>query len=159
MNRKDFLERLAAGRREWEAALERIPEARMTEPALAGGWSAKDVVAHVCWSERETAGVLRQRALVGSDLWALEQDARNAIVQAQNRDRPLAEVLADEREAWAALRPGLEALTDEELTDRSTFDRMDRVPADVLPWRIFAGSTFLHWEEHARDLRGLAPTA
>lgn len=159
MNRQEFLERLAAGRGEWEATLDRIPELRMTEPALAGGWSAKDVVAHVCWSEREMAGVLRHRALVGSDLWTLEQDARNAVVQAQNRDRPLAEVLADEREAWAALRPGLEALTDEELKDRSSFDRMDLVPADVLPWRIFAGGTFLHWEEHVRDLRGLARPA
>src|SRR5256885_17248131 len=106
MDRQAFMERLAAARGEWEAALAGIAEERMTEPLLEGGWSVKDVVAHVCWSEREMVGVIRERALVGSDLWALDLDARNAIVRDQNRDRPLAEVLAEERATWEELPPG-----------------------------------------------------
>ncbi len=159
MDRSTFLDRLRSARGRWESALARIPEARMTEPSLPGGWSVKDVVAHVAWSEREMAGVIRERALVGSPLWALDQDARNAAVWAENRDRPLGEVLAEERSVWAALLPGLESLTDEDLAERSRFREMSALPPGVLPWRIFAGSTFLHYDDHLRDLpTGDSPT-
>ena len=153
MNRSEFLDRLAAARAEWEAVLASVPEERLTEPGLHGGWSVKDTVAHVCWSEREMAGVIRQRALVGSPLWALTQDERNAAVYAENRDRPFVEVLTEERATWAELRPGLESLTDEDLTDRARFPGMDDLPAGVLPWQIFAGSTFLHYTSHAGTIR------
>jgi hypothetical protein len=92
---------------------------------------------------------LRQKALVGSPLWELDQDSRNAIVYAQNRDRSLEDVLADERRVYAELLPLLEKLTSEDLLDGSRFERM--LP-DVPPWRIFAGSTFLHYAEHAATI-------
>lgn len=117
----------------------------MEEPALEGGWSVKDVVAHVTWSEREMVGVLRQMALVGSPLWALDQDARNAIVYAENRDRDLDEVLSEEQRVYGELLPLLEGVTDEDLVDG---DRWERMLPDVPPWRIFAGSTFLHYDDH-----------
>lgn len=118
----------------------------MLEASLAGGWSVKDVVAHVTWSEREMVGVLRQRALVGSPLWALDQDARNAIVYAENRDRDLDELLSEEQRVYAELLPLLEELTSEDLVDAGRWEQM--LP-NVPPWRIFAGSTFLHYEDHA----------
>jgi Mycothiol maleylpyruvate isomerase N-terminal domain len=152
MQRSLFLEKLHAARGEWEAALAAIPEERMLEPALSGGWRVKDVVAHVTWSEREMIGVIRQRALVGSPLWELAQDDRNARVVAENRDRPLAQVLAEERAAWLELVPLLESLGDDDLIDPSRFAKLEELPG-VMPWQIFAGSTFLHHEEHARDLR------
>ena len=98
-------------------------------------------------------GVIRQRALVGSPLWALDQDARNAAVYAANRDRPLAEVLPEERATWVELLAGLESLTDEDLTDRARFPGMDDLPAGVLPWQIFAGSTSWHYANHASTIR------
>lgn len=117
----------------------------MLEASLAGGWSVKDVVAHVTWSEREMVGVVRQRALVGSPLWALDQDARNAIVYAENRERGLDDVLSEEQRVYAELSPLLEELTSEDLVDG---DRWDQMLQNVPPWRIFAGSTFLHYEDH-----------
>jgi len=146
VDRDAFLSRLASARRSWDELLGRIPRERMIEPTLAGGWSVKDVVAHVTWSEREMVGVLRQRALVGSPLWSLDQDARNAIVYAENRDRDPDDVLAEEQRVYAELLPLLEGLTSEDLADG---DKWERMLPDVPPWRIFAGSTFLHYEDHA----------
>jgi uncharacterized damage-inducible protein DinB len=153
MNRTEFLEQLGAARAEWEAAVASVPAQRLTEPGLHGGWSVKDTVAHVCWSERQMVGVIRQRALVGSPLWALDQGARNAAVYAENRDRPLADVIAEEPATWSELRAGLESLTDEDLTDRGRFPGMDDLPPGVLPWQIFAGSTFWHYAQHANTIR------
>jgi uncharacterized damage-inducible protein DinB len=82
MDREKFLSRLTSARREWDAALASVPWERMTTPGVNGGWSVKDLVAHITWSEREMMEVIRQRALVGSPLWALGQDERNAIVYA-----------------------------------------------------------------------------
>jgi uncharacterized protein (TIGR03083 family) len=153
MNRVLLLDKVDEARREWDEVLARIPEERMTEPALAGGWSVKDVIAHVTWSEREMIGVIRERALVGSPHWALSPDERNAIVYEENRDRPLAEVLAEAKAVWAELLPGLESLTDEDLADPSRFRELAEAAPGVLPWQIFAGSTFAHHEEHAAALR------
>src|SRR5438132_11775279 len=100
MDREAFFGQLASERRNWDEIVGRVPRERMTEPMVPGGWSVKDVVAHVTWSEREMIGVLRQRALVGSPLWGLDQDSRNAIVFAENRDRGLEDVLADERQGY-----------------------------------------------------------
>ena len=153
MDRTDFFDTLHAARGRWDALVEGIPAERMAEPGLPGGWSVKDTIAHVTWSEREMVGVIRERALVGSPLWALDQDARNAAVYEEHRDRPLAEVMADERAVWAELLPALESLTGEDLTDRARFREMDGLPPDVLPWHIFAGSTFRHYDDHSATIR------
>jgi hypothetical protein len=88
MNRADFLDKVGTARRAWEGTIARVPANRLTEPVLAGGWSVKDAIAHVAWSEREVIGVIRERALVGSPLWTLRPNERNAAVFAENRDRP-----------------------------------------------------------------------
>ena len=152
VDREAFLSRLAAAGGGWDQLVNRIPRQRMTEPGLGGGWSVKDVVAHVTWSERKMIAVLRQRALVGSPLWERDQDARNAIVYVENRDRGLDDVLDEELRVYAELLPLLEELTSEDLVDAERWERM--LPA-VPPWRIFAGSTFLHYEDHADAIRRL----
>lgn len=97
MTKAEFLHLFQAARAKWDALMGRIDEARMTEPGVEGDWSFKEIVAPVTWYEREMVDLLRARALVGSDLWNLPQDERNAAVFEQNRDRLLPDVLAEAR--------------------------------------------------------------
>lgn len=122
----------------------------MTEPGLAGEWSLKDIIAHVTWGEREMVGVLEARALVGSDLWNVSTDERNAAVYEQNRDRPLGDVLAEAQEIHAQLFTALEMLTDEDLNDPQRFQDM---PADWIPWKLIAGNSYGHYDEHSPSIR------
>lgn len=145
MTRQRFLETLRAERARWEAALARVDRARLEASVAAGGWSVKDIVAHVVWSERELLGLVSQRALVGSPLWQLDQDERNGIVYEQNRLRPVDEVLAEAEEIYARLLAGLEGLEDQDFIDPGRFQGM---PAGWVPWRIFSGSTFEHYQAH-----------
>ncbi len=46
-SKTELLERMRAGREEWDALIAQIPDSVRTEPALAGGWSVKDLIAHV----------------------------------------------------------------------------------------------------------------
>lgn len=149
MNRKSFLSELRHGRAAWEAAIANIPQARLTEPALPGGWSVKDVVAHVTWFEREMVAVIEARALVGSELWLLPADERNQAIYEEQRERPLADIMAESEEIGRQLWQNAETLTDEELINPAAFQEM---PPDWVPWQIIAGNSFNHYPDHIADI-------
>ncbi len=150
MNKTEFLQRQRRARTEWEALLGEVGPERMTRPGTAGYWSVKDVIAHVAWFEREMVGMIRARALEGSELWDLDQDARNAVVYEQNRDRPLDDVLSEARQVYAELLPLLEGMSDEEYADPSRFRGM---PPGWAPWSVIAGNTWEHYEAHIPAIR------
>jgi len=150
MNKVEFLNALQTAHAEWEAVLAQVGEARMTEPGVVGHWSVKDTIAHVAWFEREMVEVLRARALVGSDLWDLTQDQRNAAIFEQNRNRSLRNVLAEAQQVFLQLVELVQALDDQDLNDPS---RLANMPADWSPWKIIAGNSFEHYRAHASDLR------
>ena len=151
MNKSEFLDTLQTVRAQWEELLAEVGKARMQEPGVAGEWSVKDIIAHVTWPEREMAAILQARSLAaGSELWDLPQDELNAVVVAQNRDRPLQEVLAEEQQVYARFFEALQELSEEELVDASYFQEM---PADWLPWEMLASNCFEHYRAHMPDIR------
>ena len=155
MTKAQYMEMLHTERARWDALLDEVGEARMTEPGVAGKWSVKDVIAHVTWSEREMVGVLRERALGGSELWRVNEDERNAAVYEQNRDRPLDEVLRESREVYQQLLELLEDVTDEDLNDNSRFRNM--IPGVPL-WQLLDGNTAHHYRAHASGVRAWLDT-
>ena len=46
-SKSELLERMRAGREEWDARIAQIPETTLTTPVLGSGWSVKDLIAHV----------------------------------------------------------------------------------------------------------------
>jgi hypothetical protein len=150
MTKAQFLDRLQTARAEWDALLAAVPEARMAVPILDGPWSVKDVIAHITWHEREMLGALQAHALVGSDLWDLPLDERNAIIYARNRDRPLAEVLAESRAVYPQLLTAAQALAEADLTDPGRFADM---PGDWVPWQLLAENTYTHYRDHMPAIR------
>jgi hypothetical protein len=144
------------GHAQLDAALSHISRERMEAPGAEGDWSAKSVLAHITWGEREMVGVLRQRAMVGSDLWGLSQDARNAAVFAENRDRALDDVLAEARQVFADLRVEIARLSDAEMVDPVLTAGM---PSGLAPWQLLAGNTWKHYQEHLPALQALADRA
>ena len=150
MDKAPFIETLHTGRTEWEALLAEVGEVRMLQPGAAGEWSVKDVIAHVMWSEREMVGVMQAHALVGSDLWDLPEDERNAVVFAEQRDQPLHDVLSEEQQVYAQFLEAVQALSDEDFTDPHRFREM---PEQWLPWQILAGCSFAHYRQHTPSIR------
>jgi hypothetical protein len=139
----------------WEALLDEIGEAHMTQPEVAGGWSIKDIVAHLTGWRRRT--VLRLRAALDPMVdmtppWPAELngdddvDEINDWIYKTNRDRPLADVLNDSREVFQQLVAAIDALSDEQLNDPQRF-----------PWlegeRLTGSFLFGHFhEEHEPDM-------
>jgi len=145
-----FLEEFQQTYQEWQDLLAQVPPQRMTEPGAAGVWTVKDVIAHVTWGEREMVGVLKERALAGSDLWGVSQQERNQAVYEQNRHRSLADVQQEARQVHAELWALCQALSEGELDDPSLFKDM---PLDTRPWEYIVGNTYVHYREHMPSIR------
>src|SRR6266568_7349401 len=150
MYKATLLKTLTETRAAWEALLAQIDEERMFQPGAAGNWSVKDVIAHVTWGESEIAPVLRTHVLAGSDLWNLSDEERNEITYQQNKDRPLHDIVNEERQAYTALLEVVQQLRDEDLNDPHCFKNM---PKAWRPWQLIAGDSFKHYEAHMPSLR------
>lgn len=150
MERVTSSELLALIRRDrdrFDAALARVPSHRLGEPTLPGGWRVKDVLAHVAWADREYAGMARARALVGSDLWELSDDERNAVVVRESRSQTLEQVIAEYHDSFADYLSAMRELSDDDLNEPGRIESLaERLPGWA-PWRV------LYDPDHYRDHR------
>lgn len=150
MDKTQFMKSLKETRAEWEALLTQIGEARMEQSGATGKWSVKDVIAHITWGEREMVPVMRSHVLAGSELWELSDYERNEIVYQRNRDRSLQEIMRAEQQAYAHLLEAVQTLNDEDLNDPRRYRHM---PQDWIPWQLYAGNSFDHYQDHMASLR------
>jgi hypothetical protein len=77
MNVRQFQHTWRKDRAEWDRVLAEVRKEQMLEPGLPGGWSVKDVIAHVNWYEQEMVVLLETRELAGSELWGLPVTLRS----------------------------------------------------------------------------------
>ncbi len=153
MTKAEVMRLIDSSRKTFDAAVNALTPEQMVKPIGDSEWTPKDVVAHVTWSEREMVGVLRHRAMVGSDLWDVSQDERNAAVFVENRERSLDDVLRDAREVFAQLRSEVERLSEDELNNPAY---IKDIPGGITPWQLISGSAWKHYEEHTDMLSQLA---
>jgi len=150
MDKTTFMKMLQETRGQWEELLAQIDEEHMLQPGATGKWSVKDVIAHVMDGERELVQIMHTHVVTGSELWNLSDDERNEIVYQQNRERPLQEIMSEEQQAYANLLAAAQTLSDDDLNDPHHFQQM---PEEWVPWRIFAGNSFKHYQDHMPALR------
>lgn len=150
MDKTLFISTLRKAREEWEDLLAQVSEEQRLQPGAAGKWSVKDVIAHVAWGEREIVPVMRTHVLAGSELWNLSDDECNEIVYQQNRDRSWHEIMNEEQQAYADLLAAAQTLSDEDLNDSHRYKQM---PEEWVPWQLYAGNTFNHYQDHMPSIR------
>src|SRR5438552_10626889 len=120
---------------DWQALLDDIGEANMTQTEVAGGWSIKDIVAHLTEWRRRTVKRFQAALNHGPDSvlppWPSELqdvDEINAWIYESNRDRPLADVLSDSREVFQHLMDAIAAFSENELQDPQRFEWLEGEP-------------------------------
>jgi hypothetical protein len=153
LSKTQLLTELRREQAEWEALLDEIGEAHMTQPEVAGGWSIKDIVAHLTgWRRRS---VRRFQALLNhapdfSPPWPpelREDDEINAWIYESNRDRPLTDVLSDSREVFQQLVETLNAFSEDELQNLRRILGLEEEQSS-------ASLFFAHFhQEHEPDMR------
>ncbi len=153
MKKAEFINRVKADRKVWNELMSQVGTDLMLEPGQEGDWSAKDILAHVMWYEREMVRTIKSRALAGSDLWELPLDERNAAIHDEIKDMTLAEIRSKGDLVFTALMEQLELLPEEGYGDSKHFENM---PAEWAPWDMIADNTFRHYAEHTESIRRLA---
>ena len=155
MEKSDLIRRVKSARSRWDDLLAQVDDGLALRPGAEGELSAKDLVAHVTWYEREVVGMLRSRTLDGSGLWALGPDERNAAIHEQARGMSLEDVRAESTSVFAALIEQLELLPTDAYHDASRFSNM---PSDWVPWKLIAGNTIWHYPDHTGAISRLLET-
>ena len=150
MKKSKFLDTLRSVRNTWEALLAKVEKEKMIETSLPGGWSVKDVIAHITWHEREMAGLFEAKALVRSEWWELPMDERNALIYEEFKDQTLDEVLGTSKQDYERFLAAFEALPEIYLNDPTHFKDM---PGDWIPWQVIAGNSYEHYHQHIPDIQ------
>lgn len=143
------LDQIQQARQSVEQLVASLDEAALTAPGPDGGWSIKDHLAHLTAWRRMVLGYLDGRPAVeglgvSPETYAQGEDAINAALEAQHRERPLAQVLAEFRRVYDDLSARLAALTEAEWhqpyphNPPSQNPRLDNIE----------GNTFAHDLEH-----------
>ncbi len=153
ITKAQMLDELRQENAQFEELLAAIGPERMTQPEVAGGWSIKDIVAHLtAWRSRSVARFRAARSgqPVAPLPWPADlqtDDEINAWIYAANRDRPLEDVLSESRQVFQQLVDAIDAFDEAELRDSSRFG--------WLAGERFRGSSFFeHFhEEHESDMR------
>src|SRR4051812_18660890 len=110
--KQELLRIVAAGQKR-EAELEALC---VDMPANAdGSWTAKDQLAHLAYWRARNARLLDAVRTGGEMPPSVDDDEQNAIVYAENRDRPLGDIEKDGRTSWAAIGASVEACTEGDL--------------------------------------------
>ncbi len=159
MTKAELLEAMRVARAEWEHVLRQLDEDRMTEPTMHGGWSVKDTIGHVAYYERWLLywleDAVRGKVTVATHRDLLSVDERNALIYAENKGRPLRDILAEAHRVNEQLYQLAKTLPELDLTDPYLFERYV-VPfwGKSLPlWECIAGDSYEHYAEHTANIR------
>jgi hypothetical protein len=152
LTKVDLIAKIETAWTQMNDALEQLSEAQLLQLDPTTGWSVKDHLIHLALWEQGIVALLQRQprwAAMGVDeaaVAATDMDGLNDILVAQNKQRPLAEVLAAFRQAHQQM---LAVLTDMSEADlyRSHADYIPGGREDpIIGWVM--GNTFEHYEEH-----------
>ncbi len=123
-----------------------------------GGWSVKDILAHItAWERFMCSHYLQYRAAheaFGLELKAfeaLEEDGFNAILYERNRDRPLADVRSEFHAYHEQVRHDLREMSFEDMIGERLVG--DRAGEPMLV--AIAANTYEHYREHRKSIETL----
>ena len=160
MSKAALLDRIESERRAWDALLAEVGEERMEQPGVNGVWTFKDMMSHLIAYRRQTVSRL-QAGVQGTEPapppWPPEWDDNdetqldriNAYIYEANKDRPLADVLAESRAQFGQMHDAVAALSDDALFTRSRFAWLEGWPLAAV---LDSSYHHLH-EEHEPDIR------
>ncbi len=148
MNKTELLANIRSGRAHFEKALAHFGDDQWLAPNLHGGWSIKDLIAHIgFWEQHTTQRFSALLRGVNPPDESLTLDELNARVYAQNRHKPLAEVRLEEQAAYERLLLLVENALADDLFDPQRFAWMEGRPFV----EEIVNNTYGHYEEHQAD--------
>lgn len=168
----ELLEKMAAGRKDWEEVLAQVSDQDMKKPGVEGIWSIKDVLGHICSYEQYMAATIAdQKGQRGQATAALDSyyqthltmyrpehpelpekisdvqgEKVNEVFVASYRYKTPAEVRQMEAKAYQELLDWIMACSDEDLNQSITDN-------GVTLLKIIPNQCYLHYQQHIPVIR------
>ena len=151
MDKQALLDLMNTGYTNFTALLASLSEQQLTTPGVNSAWSVKDNMAHLtAWQKRTLTKIQAVRDNVDF-IDPLPDDATeegvNEQFYQQNKNRSLADVLAEFHAVYRQLVENVQAMSDEELN--SPLSWQDNKPI----WQSISGNTGEHYDEHRQIIR------
>jgi hypothetical protein len=151
MNKADLLSAMRAGHARLKKLMDNLSEEQMLAPHLHGGWSGKDLLAHLGFWEQKMAAycqMLLNRETPMETVGQFAVDEINAAAFAEYHDQSLDEVRVFERQSFQRLLAQAEQASEADLLDPQRFAWLNG--ATLAAW--IEGNSYGHYEEHQADL-------
>ena len=153
MNKNELIDTLNQSRADLLAAIEGLDDEAMLEPALANGWSLKDLLAHLTAWEAQLVTLLYQVAHGQTPTTIHFRQASteetNARWEAENRARPLEQVLSDFRAIHAQTIRRLEPFSEADLFEPGRY----AWARDYALYEWVASDSYGHERDHLEEVR------
>lgn len=137
------LERIRAERSAFDALLAGVSDERLAQPSVSGGWSIKDILAHVVWWELRMLEKLHRQVTPfeqpGEDHVAAVQRVNQAVYE-EHRDQPSTAIKAAFSASLMRLMEGLQGYTESYVLAHEEDIAMD---------------SYDHYPEHVEAIRTL----
>ncbi len=147
-----LLDNIQSGYSQFETILAPLSEEQMIIPTVNGTWSIKDNIAHLtAWQGYlldQLQGVIAGKEPPEFMPGLSTEDEINERVYQENKDRPLAEVLATFRASYQQVLATVQAMGEEILNAPIPWSNKG-TPI----WLLIAGNTYWHYEEHGNIIR------
>jgi len=151
MNKAELLSAMRAGHARLEKLIDTLSQEQMLAPRLHGGWSGKDLLAHLGFWEQKMAAycqMLLNGEMPMETVGQFAVDEINAAAFAEHHDQGLDEVRRFERQSFHRLLAQAEHASEADLLDPQRFDWLKG--ATLGAW--IEGNSYGHYEEHRADL-------
>src|SRR5690242_4756400 len=162
----ELLERIRTGRADFDTVLLAVPPEVVDQPLLDGGWSVKDLVAHIAaydqWTAAQITAANAGRAATDRELYGVEdvpddpqgwdEDRQNAAIRDRYADVSYPDALAFAEQSFNQLLSVLTTTPEDVLTRPGAQAWTEgQAVIDLVP-----GETYRHYAEHLPALRTLA---
>ena len=150
MTKDQIVAAIRTERQHLEETLSLFSEEQMQEPLFTGGWSVKDILAHIVfWEQRTLRGI--RASLRGEAPPPIKGivDTINKRVYEENHDRPLPDVTSDFHHSFREFIEQVAALAEDDMADPLRFAWTRGKP--LRNW-IRVDSQY-HYVQHNRQLR------
>lgn len=155
MNQAELRESIQTGYNAFKELLAEFDLEQLAQPGVVGKWSIKDTVVHIVVHEQRMIWWMKER-LRGKcpaqpQPYAMpddELDGLNEQIYRENLDRTWDDVLRDLETAHVEALQLVETSSEWDLFDPDRFQLQTGEPL----WEAIAANTFLHYEEHGRDI-------
>jgi hypothetical protein len=153
-SKHELLEMMESERRLLDAVIESLTEGQKLEAGIEGNRNVKDLMAHITtwekrmiqWINESFSGIVPQRPAPGMT-WD-DLDKLNEQTYLENKDKPLAEVVASSSASYTQALRVVQEMSDQDLFDGSRFDWRNGDPI----WHMVAANTWWHYKEHREQI-------